>query len=352
LAQIFAADVPLGFFRDLPLSCFRSSSGLGRLHGGADCGQLRSASAVHHLEMPLMLAVGELCAHCAWPVSGGHPLVAFAEAVSSLTSLRAWADAGGDGAKLLAGPAAEETGWADPSAAREGHRRHWRRLQTRLLEGHTVTAAYPWLAPWVEPMQAGLAGAVGHARQNVASLLNEAALLDSACAAALPLPQLEGGSALVGPGPGGPWLVQEAWARWQQECAAGWDGLEAGRSAAVAVVYEAFGGRRRGRGEALDVLDRLVDDWNAQARGLSTRHGAVLRRSVTVDLPPLLCADSGEGEEDRLTRWEAGVLAVYQVGANWSAGNIDLLVPGPIADQLVRSGSLAVKAEDFDHPAS
>ncbi|WP_147465234.1 hypothetical protein [Streptomyces sp. 1114.5] len=116
----------------------------------------------------------------------------------------------------------------------------------------------------------------------------------------------------------------------------------------MAVVYGAFGSRRRGRGEALDALDRLVDDWNAQARALAAQHAAVPRRSVTVDLPPLDRAHGREGEEDRLPRWEAGVLAVYQVAAHWSAGSVDLLVPGPVVDQLLRSGSLAVEAEDGD----
>ncbi|MEU4117777.1 hypothetical protein AB0F71_25190 [Kitasatospora sp. NPDC028055] len=147
LGQIFAADVPLGLFQELPLSCFRSSSGLGRLHGGADCGQLRSAPAVHRLEMPLMLAVGELCTHCAWPLPGEHPLVAFAEAVSSLTPLRARVCAPGDEAEFEAGPVTEGVRRADSDAAREGKRRRWWSLQAQLLESQVVTAAYPWLAP-------------------------------------------------------------------------------------------------------------------------------------------------------------------------------------------------------------
>ncbi|MBD0688271.1 hypothetical protein BG452_00420 [Streptomyces sp. CBMA123] len=295
--------------------------------------------------MPLLLAVGELCTHCVWPVPGGHPLVAFAEAVSSLTPLRAWAE-------FQAGLVTEGSGRADSRAACEGQRRRWRRLQAQLLESHGVAAAYPWLASWVEPMQAPLAEAVDHARRNMASLLNEAVLLDAACAAALPAPALgEGGSALVGPGPSGSWLVQEAWACWQQECATGWDGLEAGRSAAMAVVYEAFGSRWRGRAEALDALDRLVDDWDARARALAGQHAVAPRRSLTVEFPSLVRTHGQEGE-DRLTRWEAGVLAVYQVAVHWSAGSIDLLVPGPVADQLLRSSSLAAVAEGRDHPGS
>lgn len=346
LGQIFAADVPLGVFQELPLSCFRSSSGLGRLHGGADCAQLRSASAVHRLELPLLLAVGELCTHCAWPVPGEHLLVAFAEAVSSLTPLRAWAG-------FQPRPVTEGSGRADPRAAREGQCRRWWRLQTQLLESHTVAAAYPWLASWVEPMQVTLAGAVDCARRDMASLLDEVVLLDVACAAALSAPEFgEGGSALVGPGPSGSWLMQEAWACWQQECATGWDGLEAGRSAATAVVYEAFGSRRRGRAEVLEALDRLVDDWDAQARALAAQHAAAPRRSLTVDLPPLVRTHNEEGEGDGLTGWEAGVLAVYQVAVHWSAGSIDLLVPGPVADQLLRSSSLASVVEGRDHPGS
>ncbi|MFD8705703.1 hypothetical protein ACFV1W_24365 [Kitasatospora sp. NPDC059648] len=343
LGQIFAADVPLGLFQELPLSCFRSSSGLGRLHGEADCAQLRSAPAVHRSEVPLTFAVGELCTHCAWPVPAGHPLVAFAEAVSSLTPLRT-------GAEFQAGPVAEGAGRADSRDAREGRRRRWRRLQAQLLESHTVAAAYPWLALWVEPMQVSLAGAVDRARRDMALLLDEAVLLDTACAAALPAPALgEGGSALVGPGPSGSWLVQEAWACWQQECATDWGGLEAGRSAASAVVYEAFGSRRRGRTEALDALDLLVDEWNGRARALAAQHAAVPRRSLTVEFPPLVRTHNEE-EEDQLTRWEAGVLAVYQVAVHWSAGSIDLLVPGPVADQLLRNSSLAAVAEDHEHP--
>jgi len=360
LGQIFSPDTPLGLFKDLLLSCYRSSSGQGRLHGGADCGQLRSAPAVHRLEMPLMLAFGELCTHCAWPVPGEHPLVAFAEAVSSLTPLRVWADDVRDAAEFPAGPLKEGTDSvvsvsgpaADLNAARERQRRHWRRLQAQLLESHTVAAAYPWLAPWAEPMQAGLAEAVDNARRNLASLLDEAALLDATCAADLPSPGLEGGPALVGPGPSGPWLVQEAWARWQQESAAGWDGLEAGRSAAAAVIYGAFGHRRRGRAEALDVLDRLVGAWNSQARALAIQRAADPRRLFTVDLPSLVRSHDMDGEEDRLTRWEAGVLAVYQVAAHWSAGTIDLLVPGPVADRLLHGGSLATEPEDADRPGS
>ncbi|MGC0317051.1 hypothetical protein [Kitasatospora acidiphila] len=352
MGQIFAADVPLGSFQELPLSCLRSSSGLGRLHGGADCGQLRSALAVHRLEVPLMLAVGDLCTHCAWPLPGEHPLVAFAEAASSLTPLRARADAAGDEAEFLAGTVTQPAGRSDSDAELEGQRRRWRRLQAQLLESHTVTAAYPWLASWVEPMRTGLAGAVDCTRRSLASLLDEAALLEAACAAALPAPALEGGPALVGPGPGGPWLVQEAWACWQQECAAGWDGLEAGRSAAAAAVYQAFGSRRRGRAEALDALDRLVDDWNTQARALAAQHAAACRYPVTVDLLPLVRAHGEEGEEDWLTYWEAGAIVVYQVATDWSAGSVDLLVPGPVSDQLLRSGRLTGDAEDRDRRGS
>ncbi|MFJ9776898.1 hypothetical protein ACIRVF_37645 [Kitasatospora sp. NPDC101157] len=114
LGQIFVAGIPLGPFQALPLSCFRSSSGLGRFHGGADCGQLRSAPAVERAEVPLTLAVEELCPHCAWPIPGDHPLVAFAEAVSSLTSLTAWVDAAGDEAEFPAGSVMLPVGRAEP----------------------------------------------------------------------------------------------------------------------------------------------------------------------------------------------------------------------------------------------
>ncbi|MET9398437.1 hypothetical protein [Kitasatospora sp. NPDC002965] len=236
----------------------------------------------------------------------------------------------------------------DSSAVRERRRRHWRYLQTQLLESHTVTAAYPWLESWVEPMRAGLAGAVDHTRRSLASLLNQAELVEAACAAALPSPKFSGAPAFVGLGTSSPWLLQEAWARWQQECAAGWSGLEAGRSTATSVLYAAFGRRRRGRAEALEGLDRLVDNWNAQARALAAQSAAFPLRPVTVDVLAIV-RDSVTGrEEDQLTRWEAGVIAVYQVTAHWPTGSVGLLAPSPVAAQLLRGGSLVLEAEDSD----
>lgn len=199
------------------------------------------------------------------------------------------------------------------------------------------------------PVQAALADAVERVRRNLALLLDEDALLESACAAALPAPGFEGGPVLAAPGPGGSWLLQEAWARWQQECVADWTGLEAGRGAAVSAVYGAFGSRRRGREEALDVMDRLVDEWNGRARALAVRHADGPRRPLTIDLPPLLRGCSGE-EEDRLTRWEAGVLAVHQVAVHWPGGSVDLLVPRPVADQLLRGSSLTADGEGRSRP--
>ncbi|MFF0298661.1 hypothetical protein ACFYST_34890 [Kitasatospora sp. NPDC004614] len=97
-------------------------------------------------------------------------------------------------------------------------------------------------------------------------------------------------------------------------------------------------------------MRELVDAWSAEARALAAQCTADPHRLIAVNLPPVVRNSSTGVEEERLNQWEADVLAVHQVAAHWPAGSIELLVPGPVADQLLRSGVLLTETEEHRRP--
>lgn len=352
LGQILAAGIPLGPFGGAVLVFYASASGSGRLHGDPQCRMLRSAFAVETREVELGLAVGDLCGHCAWSVPPGHPLIDFVGAVSAVAGLATWigsrpgsdvdtragesaeagaAIAGGCPEQRAEGPR-QATGVRDP---REQHRRQWRRLQTSMLASHAATRAYPCLRPWAEPLQAALADVIERRREALAALLDVGLLVEAACAVAMPMPAPAAGPEFAGLGVDVRGVLEQAWLRWQRTVASSWNGLEDGRAAATAVLYEAFGRRRKGRAEALAALDDVIAGWTARGRARAAQHQDGPRRVVTVQVPPVTRDNLTGAELDPLTLWEAGVLATHQVSVYWPAGSLDLLLPQPIAEHLL-----------------
>ncbi|MDH6708267.1 hypothetical protein P3T27_005006 [Kitasatospora sp. MAA19] len=216
--------------------------------------------------------------------------------------------------------------------------RVWRRAQTRALEGIAAAAAFPWLEPWAGPRLSALTGAVEQARGTVARCVDPRELLTAACVAALPVPVglQEGLSECAGSwGVDGEWLLLEAWTRWQSACAEGEAQVANCVRAASAVVYEAFGRRRKGRDEALDSVQRLITASIDQGRRHAAKEHAGPVRLIRMAIPLLEAEPFTGREHDPLTPWQAGVIAVYQSGVDWPAGEVSLAAPRAVADLLL-----------------
>lgn len=355
LGQILFPGIPLGPFGDVVLVFYASSSGQGKLHGDIACGRLRSAP-VRVRELDLRSAVGKLCGHCTWLLPAEHPFVGFVDAVTEVTGLTTWTGTGGDHSDRAGRDRRSDTGEDGcagdvVSVRRERGCRHWRRLQTYLLRGHASLIAYPWLGTWATPTVAALAAAVERERLELSVLLDSAALLEAACAAALPEPDFAGVGAFDGLGSGTRPVLGCAWALWQHAVVSGWGALEESRPEAVGVVHDAFGRRRQGRAEALATLDGLIAGWEATVRARAAREQIGPRRLVSVTVPRVTFNACTGVDDDDLSRWAAGAIAVHQAGEDWPAGRVDLLVPDVVARHLRVGADLATRLGDTGEPS-
>ncbi|WP_157597390.1 hypothetical protein [Streptacidiphilus rugosus] len=316
LGQILAPTIPLGPFAKSRLEFLAPASGNGLLHGERECGRLRSAAAVVGQEWLLEEALGRLCGHCAWPIPEDDPLIGFIEALSHLR-------------------AGTPDGTAPGSpVSRVDTCRQWRQWQTQLLRVAPLAEAYPWLRPWADPLRARLAERVEEARHAFAALLDPVALMESACAALLPDPSPDTGAVFAMLGADAPWLMQEAWIRWQQACLDGWDGPSAAAPAASAVFYDAFGARRRGRAQTLESVGVMTTRWAAAAAQAARDQQEVPGPAVTVRVPVLGAAGAETLGGDPLSPWAAGAIATYQASADWPAGTVRLQCPESVTRLL------------------
>ncbi|MFJ6619975.1 hypothetical protein ACIQOW_20665 [Kitasatospora sp. NPDC091335] len=326
LGQIFGDDVPLGSLGSLLLDCHSVPEARAVLHGDRACRRLGLGARPGRVG----LAAGPLCGSCAWTLPADHPVNDFALAVAGL---RTPAVEVGEGAQA---DLALTSGAASAQPARAV--RVWRRAQTRALQGFAATAAFPWLKPWAGPRLFALTGAVEQARGAVVRRIDPRELLAAACVAAMPAPVglRDALPACTGSwGADGEWLLAEAWTRWQSACAEGEAPVADCVRAASAVVYEAFGRRRKGRDEALDNVQRLITSSIDQARRHAEKKHAGPVRLVQMALPLLETEPLTGREHDPLTPWQAGVIAVHQFGVDWSAGQVTLTAPLAVADLLL-----------------
>ncbi|MGW3228747.1 hypothetical protein [Kitasatospora sp. NPDC001095] len=370
LGRVLDADVPLGPLENMPLVCFTASSRSGKLHGEENCGSLRSSRAVEAVTLRLGEAVGRLCGTCSWQMPSDTPLVAFANSVRAVLQATSYtgqapspdvdftpSDEADAAAALAQGdyPPKDEHDQAESDRyeharfIRERHYGHWRHLHSSMLESNSAVAAHPWLAAWAKPIQDALATVIESERRAFAALLRPDALLDSAA-----VPQLEAPSGLaseegfIGLGAQAVLALRRAWSGWADAAARSWLALEGDRSSASLVLHEAFGRRRKGRDEAYAALDELVRSWCAEARSVVATYKAAPRRLVAVSVPPT-SFDSYHGHSrDPLCQWEAGVIATYQVAANWPAGTVALLVPQLIAERLASDTDIAMSVTSLD----
>ncbi|MFE4357651.1 hypothetical protein ACFRQN_15290, partial [Kitasatospora sp. NPDC056800] len=155
----------------------------------------------------------------------------------------------------------------------------------------------------------------------LAALVRPDALLDSAAIHQLEAPSgLASGEGFAALGAQAALTLRRAWSDWADAAARSWLALEGDRSSASLVLHNAFGRRRKGRDEAYSALNELVESWCAEARSVVATYQKAPRRLIAVSVPPT-SFDSYHGRiRDPLNQWEAGVLATYQVDANWPAG--------------------------------
>ncbi|MFI9788623.1 hypothetical protein ACIHEI_34705 [Kitasatospora sp. NPDC051984] len=368
--RVLDANTPLGPLASMSLECFTASSGSGKLHGEENCGSLRSSRAVEAVTVELGEAVGKLCGTCSWRIATDHPLVAFTRAVRDVLQATSYtepdhhpdvdfdpseeADAA---AALLQGdyPLEDEYDRADQERyerarfIRERHHGHWRHLHGLMLESSSAVAAHPWLAEWAGPIQDALAAVIESERRAFAALLPPGALLDSAAVPLLKMPDgLGSEEGFSGLGDQAASVLRGAWSEWAEDASRSWQALEGSSTSASLALHHAFGRRRKGRDEAYAALDDLVGFWCAQARAVVAAHRSARRRLVAVSIPPTSFDSYARCSQDPLSQWEAGVVATYQVAADWTAGRVALLVPHLVAEQLVSNSDSALGAALLD----
>ncbi|MER7766860.1 hypothetical protein [Kitasatospora sp. NPDC096140] len=112
------------------------------------------------------------------------------------------------------------------------------------------------------------------------------------------------------------------------------------------VLHHAFDRRRKGRDEAYAALDELLSAWIGEARAVVAQHGGAPRRLVAVKVPLRPKYTDSCRTRDSMTQWEAAVLAMYQVAADWQTGTVALLVPHLVAEHLLvgSTGSMCAEA--------
>ncbi|MEU9047718.1 MULTISPECIES: hypothetical protein [unclassified Kitasatospora] len=388
LGHTFTSEVPLGPAGDIILACYGAASGKGKLHGDEDCGTLRKASSVHSAEIPLGEAVGRLCGSCRWPLPADNPILELLAAVIDIGGLKIWLDREPDSEKekaeeadaalaLATGeyppsstgePSNEPDGeveeleedfddeaWERYSRARETRRdrhEHWRRLDTYLLKSNNALRAFPVLRPWAEPLQARLAEVIDEERRAFAALVQPVPLVEAAAVRLLSEPELTPGPAFAGLGADAATVVRRAWREWEHRASWSWHRLEDNGFAVSSVVDDAFGRRRKGRLDAEAAFERLVAGWIREARRQAALHGEAPRQLLAVKIPPVEKEPCEERARDPLTRWEAAVIATYQVAADWPAGTVALLVPHLIGEHLIAGATSAMPVTRLAVPDS
>ncbi|MFJ7275404.1 hypothetical protein [Kitasatospora sp. NPDC098663] len=375
LGQLIAANTPLGPLYENPITCFTPASGTGKLHGEQTCGALRSAASVHEVTTALHDATPRLCANCRWPLPADSPLVGFVDAVRTIRRLESYigpepspdtdfdeaeeqdaaaALATGEYPKERAGTPDDEEKETEEDAddkewerfkharlIRERHRGHWRYLHGYMIESAEAVAAHPWLRSFAEPLQHALAVEIERERHALARLLRPQALLDTAAIRALPSPELNVGPEFAILGSDADQTLRRAWSEWQDSAATSWKALEDDHFAAYFVLHDAMKRRRKGRDEAVTALERLTAEWIGAARVVVAHHGRSPRRMVAVKLPTLHYDPYSAESRDPLTDWEAGIIATYQIAANWDTAAVALLLPSLVAEHLISdAGSL------------
>ncbi|MFE2105242.1 hypothetical protein ACFXAF_05130 [Kitasatospora sp. NPDC059463] len=370
LGRVLSVDVPLGPLARATLSCFTASSRTGKLHGEETCGSLRSSRTIQAVTVKLEEAAGRLCSTCSWRMSSDDPLVTFTNAVRDVLNAASYtgpdpspdvdfapseeADAAaalahGDRPPSEEGDEAESDRYARARFIRERHYGHWRHLHNSMLESTSAVAACPWLSTWAEPTLDALAAVIESERRAFAGLLRPAALLDTAAVTQLEPPRdLASEEGFTGLGDQAASVLRGAWADWAADTARSWLAPEEDRPSASLVLHDAFGQRRKGRDEAYAALNELVTSWCGQARSVVARHREAPRRLLAVSVPPTSFDSYHRRSRDPLSQWEVGVLASYQVAANWPAGTVALLVPQLIAERLTSGTDIAMPVTVLD----
>ncbi|MFB8170324.1 hypothetical protein [Kitasatospora purpeofusca] len=346
------------------------------------------ASSVRSTETPLGEAVGRLCGSCRWPLPADSPLLELLEAVIDIGSLGIWLDREpdseeekaeeADAALALAtgeypprstGEPSHETDgeaeepeedfddeeWERYSRARETRRHrheHWRRLHTYLLRSDKALRAFPVLRPWAEPLQARLAEVVEQERRAFAVLVQPVALAEAAAVGLLPDPEFTPGPEFAGLGGDAANVVRRAWREWELRASWSWHRLEDNDVAVSSVMRDAFGRRRKGRPEAEAAFDELVAGWIREARRQAALHAEAPRQLLAVRIPPAEKERYEGRAHDPLTEWEAGVIATYQVAADWPAGTVALLVPHLIGEHLLAGATRTMPVARLAVPGS
>ncbi|MFF2077458.1 hypothetical protein ACFVXG_22225 [Kitasatospora sp. NPDC058162] len=388
LGHTFTPEIPLGPAGNVPLTCYATASGKGKLHGAEDCGLLRSASSVRSAEIPLGEAVGRLCGTCRWPLPADSPLLKLLAAVIDIGSLKIWLDrepdseeekaeeadaalalATGDYPPSSTGEPSDETdgeaeeqeedfddeAWERYSRARETrrhHHEHWRYLYSVLLRSNTALQAFPVLRPWAEPLQVRLAEVIDEERRAFAALVQPVPLVEAAAVGLLPAPEFTPGPEFAGLGADAAKVMRRAWHAWERRASWSWSRLEDNGWAVSSVVDDAFGRRRKGRPEAEAAFEQLVADWISEARRQAALRSEAPRQLVAVKVPAAEKEPYEERAHDPLTAWEAAVIATYQVAVDWPAGTAALLVPHLIGEHLIAGASTAMPVTRLAVPDS